>query len=532
MLCYVMSWRPLAPDRLPHCLPSNPAFPCHCCAVQFPIPSRPISPLNARRRTAHGEHALRPRARPRARPLARARAAAMNIFSSLGWSVGEWWPGILLAIVGSVLNNVGTNVIKLAINARLRLAVPERPRLSAMPQWMAGFFMFVVGTALSFGAYKFAAQSLLSGLGSVQFISQVCFSRFVLHEKVERQSYVGVMLICIGCTLLVIYGAHETKNYKPEELAALYGRSEYVCYILGAGFLACAVSLAYSIVKQRIMREKGEGRFDIVHASVHQRQVLAALYSVKSALFGSQAVVLAKSLSMLLIQALHPSPSYSNPLYSYQTYFIVLGFAAAATFWVTRLNHGLRSFEAVYFIPMMQLCWIIFSTVAGGIYYEEFIGFGAKEYSAFAVGFLTVLVGVAMLCPRDDVTSFNAADVIYEIVSDENMRLHTMSPRPVARFDIMDPEAEELAEAAESGQQPSRSKQASNGIRKTRKARSDVRGYEQVGTEDSDGDDTSSRRSDVFVTIRPESLLASPSDLSVSDRVQRLQEARSRESLG
>jgi hypothetical protein len=427
------------------------------------------------------------------------------------------------------LNNVGTNIIKLAINARLRMSIHERPRLSSMPQWLAGFGMFVMGTAMSFGAFKFAAQSLLSGLGSVQFISQVCFSRFVLHEKVEKYSYFGVALICVGCTLLVIFGAHETKNYKPEELAALYGRSEYVCYMLGAGFLACSVSMAYSILKQRIMREKGLGRFDIGSASVQQRQLLAALFSVKSALFGSQAVVLAKSLSMLLIQALHPSPAYSNPLYSYQTYFIVLGFAAAATFWVTRLNHGLRSFEAVYFIPMMQICWIIFSTVAGGIYYEEFLGFGGREYAAYAVGFLCVLVGVAMLCPRDDVSSFNAADVIYEIVSDENMRAHMMSPRPVARFEVPKSGEEDVDGDPEAGLRESKG----NGLRSGRLRRSS-RGYEQVGSggsDEGDEDRNGSLSQPRSVLSVPPTLVSVPSDASVSDRVQRLQEARSRETI-
>lgn len=40
-------------------------------------------------------------------------------------------------------------------------------------------------------------------------------------------------------------GTLNTKNYKPEELVALHGRSEYVCAcMLGAGFLACTVLLS------------------------------------------------------------------------------------------------------------------------------------------------------------------------------------------------------------------------------------------------------------------------------------------------
>lgn len=328
---------------------------------------------------------------------------------------------------------MGTNVMKLAINRRLLLPPDERPRLSRLPMWTAGFTMFTLGTAMSFGAFKFAAQSLLSGLGSVQFLSQVFFSRFILHEKIEKYAYAGVALIITGCIFIVIFGAHGTKNYRPEELAALYGRSEYVCYLLGAGFLACVVSLAYSSMKQKIMRDRGIGRFDIAKSTIRERQILAVFFSIKSALFGTQAVVLAKSLSMLLIQALHPNPAYSNPLFSYQTYFIILGFIAAATYWVTRLNHGLRLFEAVYLIPMMQICWILFSTIAGGIYYEEFTGFGTKEYAAYAAGFICVLIGVAMLCPRDDAKSLNAADVIYDIVSEENP-LVSPSPRARSKF--------------------------------------------------------------------------------------------------
>jgi hypothetical protein len=244
--------------------------------------------------------------------------------------------------------------------------------------------------------------------------------------------------------------------------------------MLGAGFLACVVSLTYSAVKQRITRANNLARFDIAEASVRERQVLAVMFSIKSALFGTQAVVLAKSLSMLLIQALHPSPAYSNPLMSYQTYFILLGFAAAATYWVTRLNHGLRLFEAVYLIPMMQISWIVFSSLAGGIYYEEFIGFGFKEYCSYAVGFVCVLVGVAMLCPREDARSMNAADVIYEIVIDDHAS--TLSPRPAARFEALGPDDD--VELNGNGFRPQEDSHAANGVKRA------GQGYEHVRMDD------------------------------------------------
>ncbi|GAB0492364.1 hypothetical protein MMPV_003626 [Pyropia vietnamensis] len=357
---------------------------------------------------------------------------SFNPFANLGWEVGGSWPGILLLLVGCVSANLGTNVMKLAINKRLEQPIELRKRLSRTPQWLGGFGMFVVGTSLNFAAFKFAAQSLLSGLSSVQFLSQVLFSHFILHEKVHSSSLAGVCAIIAGCILLVAFGTKTSRNYGPEELAALYGRSAYVCYLIAAAVCSVASWLAYGWLKGRIVRTAGADSFNVSLASLRERQVLAALYSVRSALWGSQAVLLAKSLSMLLIQALHPSEAYGNPVAQYQTWFILAGFAAAATYWVVRLNHGLRLFDAVFFVPMMQICWILLATISGGIYFQEFNDWGSKQVAAYVLGFGVILGGVAMLCPSEEAQPLNSAEILYDIVAEENADGTPRSPRWLA----------------------------------------------------------------------------------------------------
>jgi len=77
---------------------------------------------------------------------------------------------------------------------------------------------------------------------------------------------------------------------------------------------------------------------------------------------------------------------------------------------------------------LFQISWIIFSTLSGGIYFQEFVEYGANEIAAFGAGFVLLLVGVALLCPRKKATQAESpAEVIYNF----------MAPPPVARTLIM-----------------------------------------------------------------------------------------------
>eukprot|EP00180_Rhodochaete_pulchella_P003995 Plantae.Rhodophyta-Rhodochaete_pulchella.ctg7345.p1 GENE.Plantae.Rhodophyta-Rhodochaete_pulchella.ctg7345~~Plantae.Rhodophyta-Rhodochaete_pulchella.ctg7345.p1 ORF type:complete len:433 (+),score=55.32 Plantae.Rhodophyta-Rhodochaete_pulchella.ctg7345:69-1301(+) len=341
----------------------------------------------------------------------------------LGWTVASWWPGVILVMLGSICINVGTNVMKIAINKRLELPPEARKRLTKTPVWLAGLLGYIFGTLLSFASFKFAAQSLLAGLSSVQFLSQVFFSKFFLKETVDRFAFLGVAMICGGCVLIVIFGTHETRNYEPVEIAALFGRSPYVCYMLSIAALSMFASVLYSQQKQRITRARGAERWSTGLATMPEKQLLGLLYSFRSAVWGTQAVILAKALSMLITQLLSPREDQDNPLQSYETYFFIVGLIAAGTFWVMRLNHSLRLFDAVYIIPMMQIMWMLFSSLSGGVFYDEFSGWGVKECTCYIIGFGTILAGVVFLCPRaPEERPITSADVMNELGWIEPMR--------------------------------------------------------------------------------------------------------------
>lgn len=78
----------------------------------------------------------------------------------------------------------------------------------------------------------FASQSLLTGLGSVQFISNLIFAVVVLRESVPKRCVLATVLIVAGNVVLVVFGSKESPNYSVAQLATLYRQDSMVAYMM------------------------------------------------------------------------------------------------------------------------------------------------------------------------------------------------------------------------------------------------------------------------------------------------------------
>lgn len=110
--------------------------------------------------------------------------------------MGEWVVGAFINLFGSIAINFGTNLLKLGHDERERHALLVegingktllRPIIS-FQSWRIGILFFAFGNALNFISFGYAAQSLLAALGSIQFVSNIAFSYFVLQKTVTSIS--------------------------------------------------------------------------------------------------------------------------------------------------------------------------------------------------------------------------------------------------------------------------------------------------------------------------------------------------------
>jgi hypothetical protein len=133
-----------------------------------------------------------------------------------------------------------------------------------------------------------------------------------------------------------------------------------------------------------------------VSISTREIKILPVIYAAQSAMLGSFSVVLAKALSSLL----RTSFAGSVQLRYFGFYVILFLWVIAMLFWLTRMNKALKMFDGYVIIPVLQVFWIIFSILAGGLYYQEFQEFSVGSGFGFGAGVLVILVGVVMLARK------------------------------------------------------------------------------------------------------------------------------------
>lgn len=96
--------------------------------------------------------------------------------------------------------------------------------------YLIGMSLFIIGNAANFASMAFAAQSMLSGLGAIQFVSNVIFASFVLNEKVTLRIVMGTCQIVGGIIVIVLFSNHDSPDRTAEDLLRLFRGKSYHIY--------------------------------------------------------------------------------------------------------------------------------------------------------------------------------------------------------------------------------------------------------------------------------------------------------------
>lgn len=250
-----------------------------------------------------------------------------------------------------------------------------------------GTILFIVANIMNFVSFGFAPQSLLSSLGSLQFVSNVFFSKFLHGQKVTKHVIVSTCVIIVGVVMVMTTADRSSQSYDSEELIALYEQTPYISYLV-TGTLISLICEGIYLKMERDASERMEDSDDIVD---HWSQPI--LFAVVSGFFGTQGLIFSKSMSVLLRLTFQGENQFAK----WFIYFILPCFIACTVFWLKRLGFALRHFKDNSIIPIMQVVWILLSVIAGGLYFREFENLSSVQAVFFSLGLITVIAGVVMI---------------------------------------------------------------------------------------------------------------------------------------
>jgi Magnesium transporter NIPA len=334
-----------------------------------------------------------------------------------------WVLGVVLIIFGSVGNNLGNNLVSLAHKVRkdreldisaiddcegvkelpqatilektesaegVQVMVEERPKKREWSLRAIGTFIFVFGNLFTFAAFGFGAQSLLASLESVQFVSNIVFAKYVHKERITVRMILATASIVLGNILVVIFSDHTVRLYTSGDMIYLFrNNTDYHSYLAVAGFLWVASHVTYTQYHKIRMKER---RLLYRHSFI---EPLA--FTVSSAIIGTQAVLLSKCMSMLIQVSAMGDNEFRKPT----IYVVLVGWLVLVSYWVRRLDLGLSLYPPLFVIPAMQVFFVFFAIISGGVYFEEFRGFDSMHFGGFFCGVVMILLGVCGLAPTD-----------------------------------------------------------------------------------------------------------------------------------
>jgi len=345
----------------------------------------------------------------------------------------EYIIGVILVIFGSLGNNLGNNLVSLSHEQNRETIVNEKKKKSdalkesesektltvkddnkndldisskvevekpARTDYrILGTIIFIFGNLFTFASFGFGAQSLLASLESIQFVSNLFFARYVHHETVSFRMIAATLSIVAGNILVVIFAEHSALLITSNQMIHLYVTNNiYHGYMVAAFFVYVITTYTYlHYYKSRVV---------LRHPLLWNHSFVEPFcYAASSAIIGTQAVLKSKCMALLIQVTLR---GIKNEFESWYIYFILAIWLLLVSYWLNRLDKGLMLYPPLFIIPVMQVFFVFFAIICGGLYFQEFLAFSTIQFIGFTIGVVMILSGVYGLAPTDMVLKLPA----------------------------------------------------------------------------------------------------------------------------
>jgi len=361
--------------------------------------------------------------------------------------------GIAIGLFSSVAINIGQNIQALGA---------KEPGADVNPctstKWRVGVTIFATGAIGNMVAMAFASATILVPLESSQFFTNVLFSKYVNGQHVTNRQWLGTAIAVLGTTITCIFGPNEARCFTLPMLESFWANPVWIIYAVLMSAASAFGWYAYHRVQlehQRTARggwsdrptdaasegtavasnasdphadkaraadpaeSKGAPSGNVVSATAADAAsgpdpaagvTLPALFAVSSALIGgAQMIVHSKALAEVLDMLFRGALPFVDMMSSWFFWVELAITATCGIYWGVQMNAAITLYDPLFVIPLLQASYILFGSIASGIFYREFETLGesgwvpnvAVAWTAFVSGIVLVVVGILLLAPPE-----------------------------------------------------------------------------------------------------------------------------------
>lgn len=305
----------------------------------------------------------------------------------------------------------------------------KRQYMGAKMYSLLGWTLFGIGNLMRFVSMRFASQTVLSGLGSLQFVVIPVASKQLLGIQPEISTAIGVGVVLVGNVFILMNGPPEV-GFTPLELRGQWSTPEMKKFLLGIG---CTMAMLHVLWRwihhrrrvaeaaqrsavQRLRRKSREQFFvdgkelfpggtaiwdipgsnetDLIEdpgdPSTLRMFTAALLFSAVSSFVGAWSVLFSKSLTYI-------AGAMPYSLYDWYTWLIVMSFIISAGFWIRQSDKGLKLYPATLIMPLMQAFWLGMSVLQGMIYFDEMKNLPQRSLVLLTLGLVLAIFGAVAM---------------------------------------------------------------------------------------------------------------------------------------
>jgi len=295
-----------------------------------------------------------------------------------------WVAGIACSCFSSLATAIGTILQKKAHMVQETLPDEEKSHeiggIVLNRYWFAALaIMVLVPLPFDFASFALAPQSVIVPISGLTIVLNQVLSPLMLGETLTHVEIVGTTIILVGVILTSASAGGNPTSFTVCELIGRYGERDFL--------IVCLLVLSLMGVNMFWVHTRRH--------PVFLERLRPEMLAFIAGCFGGFLQLGFKALGELAKGEI--GPVETNTWRTLWPYIHILVVPLLGLIMISYVNRGLQAYDSILFTPLFFTNLIVLSSTLGLIYYEEFEGFIAWQFTLFPLGIIVIVFGIAFM---------------------------------------------------------------------------------------------------------------------------------------